>query len=385
MAVTPPGSETPIPYFPLHTMQSASFANYAIEQARSHRLCEHDVLHPNGSVIHQDWSSEQMLHVAAVYSNPCRWRTRRHLFNDFRRHIAGLPNVRLYIGELAYGDRPFEVTSAAHPLDFQWRTRHELWHKENLLNLVIARFPSDWRYGAYVDGDFTFTRHDVALESIHELQHYDWVQMYSTYSDLSPEHRPLRILQSFAHRFATGQLSPAVLKKVAAEGYYCKPGRGVGTTGGAWAFRREAFDAVGGLLDVCILGSGDWHMAFGLAGEPDTHPQTAELSKCGVAYANAIKEWQRRAAESTRRNIGFVKCHAVHHWHGSKQQRGYGTRWKILRDEDYDPRSDIYKDWQGVYQLTANKPGLRDAIRGYFRSRVEDDIGLREGDMVLGS
>ncbi len=43
--------------------------------------------------------------------------------------------------------------------------------------------------------------------------------------------------------------------------------RGVGATGGALAFRREAFDAVGGLLDKCILGHGDWFMTFGLVGQ----------------------------------------------------------------------------------------------------------------------
>ena len=40
--------------------------------------------------------------------------------------------------------------------------------------------------------------------------------------------------------------------------------RSVGATGGAWAFRRSALEAVGGLLDICILGHGDWSIAFGL-------------------------------------------------------------------------------------------------------------------------
>ena len=114
-----------------------------------HMGVHHDVLHPNGSIAHQQWSQDQTLHVAVAYCNPYRFTTRRHLFNDFRRHISSMPNVKLYVGEVVYGDRPFEVTSPTNPLDFQWRIKDEvLWHKENILNQVIERFDSGWKYVA---------------------------------------------------------------------------------------------------------------------------------------------------------------------------------------------------------------------------------------------
>jgi hypothetical protein len=228
---------------------------------------DHLCTHPNVAPPSLHWSESETLHVAVAYSNPCRWNTRRKLFHDFRRHMSTLPNVRLYVGEIVYGDRPFEVTSHDHETDFQFR--------------VIA-------------------------------------------------------------------------------------------TGGAWAFRRDSFCKVGGLLDTCVLGSGDWHMAFGLVGEPDLHPQTNELTKCGRAYANSIKIWQNRAAAALRKNVGVVDCHAIHHFHGSKSKRGYPDRWKILRDQDFDPQRDLHRDWQGLYQLAPHRIGLRDGIRGYFRSRNED-------------
>jgi hypothetical protein len=301
--------------------------------------------------------------------------------------MSALPNVRLYVGELAYGDRPFEVTSPTNPLDFQFRTREILWHKENVLNLVIRRFDPGWEYGAYVDGDFTFTRHDVALETIHELQRHEWAQMYSTYADLSADHRPMRVLQSFGQRFASGELDPKTLATAAAGEYVygAKKGkRGVGTTGAAWAFRRESFEQVGGLLDTCVLGSGDWHMAFGLAGEPDSHPNVAEMTLCGQRYAESIRVWQSRAANAVRKRVGAVRCHAIHHFHGSKQRRGYGERWKILRDFDFDPHRDLCPDARGVYQLSPERIGLRDEIRRYFDSRGEDDPSLMPGDTLLG-
>jgi hypothetical protein len=53
-----------------------------------------------------------------------------------------------------------------------------------------------------------------------------------------------------------------------------------------------------------------------------------------------------------------------------------GSRWRILLDNNFDPRTDISRDWQGVYQLTGNKPRLRDQIRAYFRDRNEDSPEL---------
>lgn len=341
--------------------------------------------HPDVHTPWRGWSEEQALHVAVAYSNPVRWRSRRLLLNDFRQHMQVSANVVLHTGELAYGARPFEVTDV-DPNDVQLRTSHELWHKENILNLVIQRFPTNWQYGAVIDGDFHMTRRDWAQEAIHQLQHYDFVQLFSSYSDLSPVHRPFRTMPSFAYNYvnrASNTEYRTALRAAAAApyGYYgmapaAKAGKpaafAVGATGGAWGFRRSAFDAVGGLLDTCILGSADWHMAFGLVGAVDS---AAELKWCSKGYVQAVMRWQERAAV-LKQNIGCIDNHAIHYFHGSKVSRAYGSRWRVLLDNNYDPRVDIARDWQGVYQLTGNKPKLRDQIRAYFRDRNEDSTEL---------
>lgn len=323
------------------------------------------------------WSEDATLHVACAYSNPLRWRTRRVLMNDFRQHMQASPNVVLHAGELAYGDRPFEVIGDGAPPnmhDVQLRTSHELWHKENILNLVIQHFPADWQYGAVIDADFHMTRRDWALEAIHQLQHFDFVQLFSSYSDLSAKHIPYRIMPSFAWTYLNR--GPGIFAPASG---YGSGTVGPGATGGAWAFRRTAFDAVGGLLDVCILGSADWHMAFGLAGRANPAP---EATRCKAGYMDAIWRWQNRAAV-LKQNIGCVENHAIHHFHGSKVFRAYGDRWKILRDQDFNPQLDLVRDWQGVWQLAGNKPKLRDEIRAYFRARNEDDPGLQGSERNL--
>ena len=115
--------------------------------------------HPDVHTPWRPWSEEQIFHVAVAYSNPVRWASRRVLLNDFPGGYAASANVVLHVGESAYGDTPFEVTGD-DPNDVQLRTSHELWRKENILNLVAQRFPPDWRYGAVIDGDFHMTRRD---------------------------------------------------------------------------------------------------------------------------------------------------------------------------------------------------------------------------------
>jgi hypothetical protein len=361
----------------------------------------HSLQHPDSNPPWAEWSEDQTLHVAVCYSNPFRWRTRRELANDCIRHLHHSPNVKLHIGELAYGARPFEVTEphSRHIGDLppitnvQLRTNYELFHKENILNRVIQSFPEGWRYGAYVDADFHLTRHDWALETIHQLQHYDFVQPFSSYTDLSGEtygtgHLPLQNNSSFAfnyiqngYRLPEGFSNGGWKTPAGADSYYGAVAgpRGVGATGGMWAFRRSAFDTVGGLLDKCILGHGDWFMTFGLVGEeaPDMH-----IDGYTEDYRSQIIAWQANAAK-LKKNIGYVDCHAIHYFHGSKIRRAYSSRDMILVKNQFSPTKDLRPDWQGIYQLTAEKPGLRDDIRRYFLSRTEDDPNLYGSDKPL--
>ncbi len=304
-----------------------------------------------------------------------------------------MPNVRLYVGEMAFGDRPFEVTDpTVNPRDFQFRGDSELFLKEHVQRLVIERFPPGWKHGAAIDMDFHFTRHDVALETIHQLQHYAWVQMFSQYADLSGEtystgHRVIGTNNGFAFnyiqngfRLPDGYENGGWRRRdipvdddyhyAMAMGVGGLPG--VGATGGAWAFTREGYETCGGLLDKCILGHGDWFMTFGLVGEeaPDMH-----IDGYSADYRQYIHAWQQNAAR-LKKNIGYVDGFATHFFHGSKNRRAYSSRDLILVRNQYSPTYDLIANYQGIYHLTGNKPALRDDIRRYMISRNEDDPNL---------
>lgn len=317
------------------------------------------------------------LHVIAVVSNPIRYKSRYRLFNDFHKQITN-SSCRLYIVECAFGDRSFELTDAHNPNHIQLRTSHELWLKENMINIGISRLPANWRYVAWVDADITFSRHDWAEETVHQLQHHKIVQMFSHAIDLGPEEQPILHHEGFCYCYwkALNGVTPYVqTQRKSAQYYYYYPSQAptnLWHPGFAWAATRDAVNDLGGLMDFAILGAADHHMCRALVGDGmRTLPKNI-----GSIYSNRVQIWQDRAEKHLKRDLGYVPGTITHHWHGSKRQRYYAERWKILTRNGYDPDLDLKYDSQGLLQLTDRNIKLRDGIRSYFRARHEDGLEL---------
>ncbi len=292
--------------------------------------------------------------------NPQRYLSRYKHWLAFEKHVTDSGAVP-YTVEIALRDRHHQVTKPDNPQHVQLRVESELWYKENASNVGLSWLPEDWEYVAFVDADFLFTRPDWATETVHQLQHFDAVQMFSGLTYLTADQRTHNKMDGFA--YLHWHQGPALPREYGHRG----------AVGGAWAFRRSALEKLGGLLDVCILGSGDWHMAFALAMRDDVHPEMKFDSI--PQYVKAIQDWREKARD-LRGNVGYVQGHAIHHWHGPLAKRGYATRWRILTDNHFDPYLDLGRDWQGLLSLTKHKPQLRDDIRRYFESRNEDSIDL---------
>ena len=320
------------------------------------------------------------LYVIAPIVNPSRYRSRYSLYRDFEKYITGAGAI-LHTVEAAYGDRNFEITAAADPRHIRLRTCHEMWHKENLINIGVSRLPADWKYVAWIDADVQFARPDVVAETIHQLQHFSVVQMFAQATDLGPRYEPLRSFDGFVAQWTgqnatahTGMAHSGMAHPGMAHsgiGHTVKGQYGAWHSGYAWACRRDAWDHLGGLIDFGIVGSADRYMACGLIG--DMAPCLgAEIVRDCPAYTEWCLEWQARAEATIKHNIGFVDGLLLHYFHGAKRHRGYTDRPAILWKNQFNPASDLKRDWQGMWQLTDRKLELRDQLRAYFRSRDED-------------
>ncbi len=381
-------------------------ARAVVNQTNEYNAVAPQTAHPDLHTPWQQWGEDQVLHVAIAYSNPFRWETRRRLANNCIRHLRSSANVVLHVGELAYGDRPFEITTSGNPLDVQLRVdRAEMFSKENILQLVTRTFPQNYQYGAAVDADWHFTRHDWALETIQQLQHYKFVQMFSSYADLSggergEQHIPVRYNHGFIYAyFQNGfKVSPQYHSGfIGADGQRVTPAnyatyeeamkagdngtfmRGVGATGGAWAWRKSAFDTVGGFLDRCPVGHSDWSQTYSLV---DVEPPDIHLQNYNPSYKHYICQFRERA-QALLKNIGYVDCFCTHAWHGAKGRRAYSSRDIILAKHQFSPYEDLIPNHMGVYQLNPKKIGLRDDIRAYLLSRGEDNPNLGPNEKLL--
>lgn len=353
----------------------------------------------------------QPLHVITCVYNPARFKSRYKLYRDFQARMretgAILHTIEAVFGEREYAltehalhdgrpEEPWKSFGPAHVpgrgqgnyLQVRLDDHQEIWTKENLLNLAVQRLPPEWKYVALVDADIAFVRPDIVSETLHQLQHYPVVQMYSEAVDLDPHYGRSGLgkgndgVRQFSHAYChvNGLLKDQIVHgggsgmgSGAGPGSAVSQGNVYRHPGFAWAWRREALNAMGGLMEHVLLGSADWHMAWALSGRVE---ETMKGHWMAPSYRHLCLKWQRAADHHIQGHLGYVDGLLMHHWHGKKVDRGYRTRWRIMADHSYDPGQDLEKDWQGVVRITDKKPRLVDDVRQYFRRRNEDSIDL---------
>lgn len=318
--------------------------------------------HIQNHITHSDLVHDSTLHVIGVLSNPVRYHSRYRLFREWYAQMLATPNVKVYVVEIAFGDRHHEVTEANNPMHLQLRSSSELWHKENMINLAVKHLlPHDWNYMCWSDTDIFHTTPGWALETIQQLQHYPVVQPWRDCIDLGPYGEALKHFQSFCYVHRLGiqkQTHPSQPYAYAHSGFI-------------WAVNRLFWENLPGwgLMDFPILGSADHHMAWAMIGKVDSSVH----NKMGEAYVRKCREWQDRAFRVTQGHLGFVKTRIEHKFHGPKKRRYYRERWAILHGNKFNPDEDIAYDKQGLLYIVG-KPKLKQDIHDYFRARWEDSI-----------
>lgn len=301
--------------------------------------------------------------MIGVISNPVRWQSRYRLARKWIEEMEKTPNVRAYVVEAAYGDREHEVTEPSCDRHMQVRIKSEIWLKENLINIGVKNLlPKDWKYMAWVDMDVHFRDPNWATSTVHQLQHYNLVQPWSHCADLDFHGGVHQSFKSFGYLHSQGK------QKWHGKG---KDGYEYAHTGFAWACTRYFYENVEKILDFCIFGSGDHHMAWACIGlvRETIHGEVTQ------GYLDLCLEWQAKAMRATAKLIGFTHGRIEHNFHGPKERRQYWSRWQIPLTHNYDPRHDIAYDSQGVIQFVGSKKyEFERDIMQYNRQRLEDSV-----------
>lgn len=309
-------------------------------------------------------------HVITVVSNPVRYQSRYRLYEKFKENIER-KGAQLWTIELQTGSRYAKITDQAQEREFQiWTTALDgiLWTKEMLQNYAVMQLTAhrpDWRFVCFSDADVIYSQ-EWLEKTAHALQIHPVVQPWSHAMDYAPDGGAVsdRMQLSFAY---------AHVKQLEVKGNssYTQGGH----PGYALAMRREAYNHLGGLIDVAALGSGDRHMLCALIGkvEQSYHPDVSE------GYKRWVHQWQDRATKYIKRNLGYVPEVIKHMFHGAKRNRQYGNRWKVLTKWKYDPFTDLKRESNGLWSMVVEDDrqiGFRDATYKYYWSREEDSNSL---------
>jgi len=312
------------------------------------------------SVIINNIPIDSVLHVITVLSNPCQYARRFILAREFIQRIEKEENIQLYVVELAYGTQKFYVTDTKNKRHLQLHGDIPLWHKENMVNIGVKKLlPASWKAMAWIDADVEFENTTWALDTLKVLNGYkDVIQLFSHCVDMDKHKQAMSIFPSFGFQF-------------------CKqnPYGGIGINmwhpGYAWACSRTAYDKMGGIYEESILGSGDNNMAFSFI----QHGITSLNKNASDNYKKSVQEFENR---SKNLRLGYIPGVIRHYFHGSKKNRRYMDRWKILVNNQYCPSLHITKNKDGLIIPTKNCPKqiLIDIMK-YFSERNEDE-GFRE-------
>jgi hypothetical protein len=303
---------------------------------------------------------DNVLHVVCVVSNPCMYATRYILARKFIKRMEVEDNIKLYVCELIYEDQnqtEFYVTDKKNPNHLQLRTKTPLWHKENMINVLIRKkLPSNWKAVAWIDMDLIFESSHWAMDTLKLLNgKYDIVQLFSHIVDMNKSENTMNIFHSFGYKFANKR-------------DYVKSGNDFWHPGYAWACSRKAYEKMGGLYQMSILGSGDHNISFSIIGNCEKSVNEV----VNPNYLNSLKEFENKAKHL---RLGYVPGVIKHEFHGTKKNRKYGERWKILIDHNYDPIEHLITDKNGILQPSKTCPPLLISdILHYFSERNEDEF-----------
>jgi hypothetical protein len=300
---------------------------------------------------------EDKLNIIAVISNPFLFARRYILMKEFiNRMQLEETNIHLFIVELAYGSQKFYITDKKNKNHLQIKTETPIWHKENIINIAVKELlPKNWKAFAWIDADIEFENTNWASDTLKVLNGCkDIIQLFSHAVDMNRFGMTMSIFNSGGYQYTKGIPFSSKYPNLWHPGY-------------AWAITRKAYEKIGGLYELAILGSGDNIMMLALL----NNVLYGINSESTENYKESILELQNKM--KTLR-FGYIPGVIRHYYHGSKENRKYHNRWQILLKYGYEPDTFIKKDSMGILIPTDKFPEeLKKDIMEYFKERKEDD------------
>lgn len=297
--------------------------------------------------------------IISCYFNPLHSPYR---LKAFKRFYEGIKGYNHKIVECVIGDSQPELSD-----DFEkFYTKSLLWHKETLLNKIIAELPKKYKYIFWVDADLIFTNPNWVEEGVKVMKNgANMIQPFEYCVHLEKDlYEPNFNVN--AYRKECG--NPITRHKMLWRSFCSNHSNGMsahmnydvhGHVGFAWGIKREVIEKVPGYLyDKALIGGADHIMAHAGAG----HINHNCITKSFTDNLEEVNEWSRMFYNAVEGKLGFVSGDVYHIWHGDLKDRQYlkriqeftGKSKKIqTRDENgfYVEEDDDINDYMNNYFL----------------------------------
>lgn len=308
----------------------------------------------------------------ATYFNPT---SSQVLLENLAKFSAGIRHqgLKLLVVELAFDEAPFEVSLDICDLLIHRRSNAVLWQKERLLNIGIEHLPPDCDKVVWLDADIMFENQNWVQDTSRLLESYAVVQPFEHAYWLPqgecelPSDPPYGLGEGLAMPGMAAVMAKRADWRRALADYFEH-----GHSGFAWAARRDILDRHR-LYDLHVLGGGDITLAHAFYGDEDfwrgRNYWCRNMTKAELA---AIATWSRGIHADIQGSVAATPGWALHLWHGGIAGRNYLDRALILKENDFDPATDIASDAQGCLRWNSDKPDLHRRAREYFAFRGRD-------------
>lgn len=285
-------------------------------------------------------SSKHDMAICLVIFNPSKSKRiiMNYLYTINQFQLKKLPFFTL---ELVFKGREPELPNAFHV-----ECDSFMFHKERMCRVLETKIPSMYKKLLFIDSDVLFTNNSWYTDISNLLNTHDVVQPFETchWLDLTYTNKTLT-------------RKSVLFMKEKEWNYNYHPGF-------AWAFRREWYKKVG-FFDWAVSGSGDTLSSAGWLGKQ--FPKV--FKSLPISLKKAYSDF---TAKPLPRITYYKGCEIIHLYHGSKTNRQYVDRHKMI-DMNEDIRTLITINKNGVYEWI-DKTKLNPIFLGYFQNRIDDDV-----------
>jgi hypothetical protein len=311
--------------------------------------------------------------IVACYFNPQQNPYRLKAFKEFYKSIKHLNHE--IVECVVEGTEPELI--GKFPNIKRIDTKNLLWHKESLLNNLIAGLDRKYKYVLWVDADVIFTNKNWLLDSVAELKDNAIIQPFEycvhlEKDEVEPSFNLNSVIYTFRnHRnWTPNKIHSKVWRSFCANYTTTNIWKSEnydehGHVGFAWGARRDVLDQVP-LYDKALVGGADHIIAHAAAGQIEHNC----ITKSFTEDLESVNEWSIKFNSVVRRRIGYVKGNLYHIWHGSLESRQY-----LKRIKDFTPIANniTKRDENGLYVTEDDS-----YVRNYFEQREVKDTSLAD-------